>query len=316
MNSSNSENRIPQNENPFVSVVILNYNGKPFIKRCLETVLADPYEPKEILLVDNASQDDSLAIARQMQERITIVENPQNYGFPKGCNQGIKLARGDIIVLLNVDTAVRRDWLIELIQPFKESAEIGVTGSKLLFLDGKNIQFAGGGMRPNGLTYHEGYAFPDTGEYDFPREVEYITGASMAIRRDLLERAGGLDEGFPLYYEDLDICRRIHDMGYRILYQPSSVVLHYETFGTKKQSQKYYYKYHRGRLRFILKHFGLRYFLFTFLPAEYLWTKHCGFLKQIVPLLRAYSTQMIKAPYFWTIGFVRRRFLLPRKIAK
>ncbi len=310
-----NKNSSPSLSYPYVSIVILNYNGKAFIKRCLETVLADPYEPKEILLVDNASQDLSLEIARPWQDRITIVENPKNYGFPKGCNKGIQLARGDIIVLLNIDTSVRENWLTELIQPFMEDASVGITGSKLLFLDGKTIQFAGGSMRPNGLTSHEGYGMRDSNKYDIPKDVEYITGASMAIRRDLLEKAGGLDEGFPLYYEDIDLCFRVRRLGYRIRYQPGSVVFHYETFGTKKQSHKYFFKYHRGRIRFILKHFGLRYFLFSFIPDELSWYGECKLTQQILPLFRAYLAQFFKAPYFWCRGFVIRRRIKKQNIS-
>ncbi len=294
-------------QGPFVSVIILNYNGKKFVERCLDTVLADPYQPKEILFVDNASTDDSLDLVWKYQDRITIVENEKNFGFPKGCNEGIRIARGDIIVLLNIDTAVRPDWLHGLIQPMIDFPDVGITGSKLLFLDGKSIQFAGGGMQPNGLTYHDGYALPDDGSYNVPRNVEYITGASMAVRREILDRLGGLDEGFPLYFEDIDLCCRARKLGYRVRYQPDSVVYHFETFGTKKQSFTYYYKYHRGRMRFLLKHFGMNYFLFTFLPEEWRWYKQCNLHQQLLPLLFAYATQWIKAPYFWTKGFILRR---------
>ncbi|RJP31370.1 MAG: glycosyltransferase family 2 protein [Candidatus Omnitrophota bacterium] len=298
-----------EKSSPFVSVIILNFNGNKFIQRCLQSVLADSYEPKEIILVDNASRDDSLELARSFADQITIIENPKNYGFPKGCNQGIRQAKGDIIVLLNIDTVVRKDWLNALIEPMMSDAKIGVVGSKLFFLDGKHIQFAGGWMRPNCLTYHEGYGKPDSAKYNVPHEVEYITGASMAIRREVLERTGGLDEGFPLYYDDLDLCYRARKAGFGVYYQPDSVVLHFETFGTKKNSHIYFYKYHRGRIRFLLKNFGIRYFVGTFLPAEIRWYKECNFRQQLIPLASAYLTQFPKAPYYWIRGFVRRRIL-------
>lgn len=308
INSPPSHSDVARSRRPLVSVILLNYNGLRFLVPCLESVLADTYTPKEILLVDNASTDGSMNLAWAYQDRITIVQNPQNYGFPKGCNQGIELARGDVIVLLNVDTVVREGWLEKLIQPLLHDETLAMTGSKLLFPDSNLIQFAGGVMEPNGLTHHEGYGLPDGEEFNQPREVDYLTGASVAIRRDVLDRLGGLDEGFPLYYEDLDFCYRVRQAGYKILYQPESVVYHFETFGTKKHSAPYFYKYHRGRMRFVLKHFGPRYFIRVFVPAELGWYRRCHLRQQIVPLLGAYLTQLPKAPYFWLKGFARRRF--------
>jgi len=297
----------PNPTHPSVSVIILNYNGKQFLQSCLQSVLNDPYQPKEILLVDNASTDGSLEEAEPFRDRILLIRNPQNYGFPRGCNEGIKRSQGEIIVLLNIDTEVRPGWLTELIEPFLLDSTIGITGSKLLFPEGNRIQFAGGGMRPNGLTFHEGYGQVDEGQYDEAREVEYITGASMAIRRNVLERLGGLDEGFPLYFEDLDLCFRAHQQGWRVWYQPRSVVYHFETYGTPKHSFTYYYKYHRGRIRFLLKNFGARYFLSVFLPAEFRWYRQCNLRDQWLPLLKAYISQLPKTPYFWVRGFIHRR---------
>ena len=312
MNSTSFFVELEESNNPLVSVIILNYNGANFIRRCITTVLNDTYEPKEIILVDNNSQDDSMEIGRSFQDQVIIIENPKNFGFPKGCNQGIKAAQGDIIVLLNIDTAVREGWLEELIKPMKHDSSIGMAGSKLLFLDGKHIQFAGGRMEPNCLTQHDGYCFEDLGEFNEPREVEYLTGASVAIRKELLDKVGNLDEGFPLYFEDLDLSFQAHQLGYRVRFQPTSVVLHFETFGTPKYSFKYFYKYHRGRIRFLLKSFGIRYFLFTFLPAEYRWYKHCRISQQFPPAFCAYFTQFPKAPYLWIKGFYHRRFWLKK----
>lgn len=294
-------------QKPLVSIVILNYNGKQFIQRCLQTVLADPYQPKQIILVDNHSKDGSIALAEPFRDRIQIIENSKNYGFPKGCNIGIRHAQGEIIVLLNVDTAVRPNWLGELVKPLLDNPRMGITGSKLFFLDGKRLQYAGGGIHRNGLTYHDAYGEEDSPEYNIPKDVEYCTGASMAIRKSLLEQVGGLDEGFPLYFEDVDICFTARKLGYRVRYQPTSVVLHFETFGTKRNSPTYYYKYHRGRMRFMLKHFGLRYFLTTFLFAELQWYWRSGLQGQRLSLLKAYCSQLPKAPLFWLRGFWRRR---------
>lgn len=292
---------------PLVSVIILNYNGNQFIQRCLETVLADSYQPREIILVDNASADGSMQLAKPYSDHVHIILNPKNYGFPKGCNQGIKHAKGDIIVLLNIDTEVTPAWLESLVKPLLQDQLIAMTASKLLFPDRKTIQFAGGCIHPNGLTSHDGYGVTDEGQFDNAKECGYVTGASAAIRRSALDAVGGMDEGFPLYYEDVDLCVRMHQAGYKVMYEPASLVYHYETFGTRKFSFKYFYKFHRGRMRFILKNFGVKYFLATFIPAEWRWVHQSDFSNQCFPLFCAYTTQLPKAPYFWLLGFLRRR---------
>jgi len=311
----NKTQSITETLNPKVSVIILNYNGEPFIKRCVSTVLADEYEPKEVIIVDNTSDDNSMTIADSFKPEVKTIRNDKNYGFPKGCNIGIKASDGEIVVLLNVDTAVRKNWLQELVEPFIFDDTVGISGSKLFFLDGKHLQFAGGGMAPNCLTFHEGYGEEDKPEYSEPKEVGYLTGASIAIRRDFLEYINGLDEGFPLYYDDIDLCFTARRFGLKTIYRPKSVVLHFETYGTPKNSFMYYYKYHRGRIRFMLKQFGLRYFLFTFLPAEFRWYRQYQVWKQFPPLLKAYISQFPKAPWFWARGFIVRRWKsqLPQK---
>lgn len=295
--------------NPLVSIIILNYNGKEFIERCIGSVLADSYQPREVIVVDNASVDDSMKLAEPFSGQIQLVYNPENYGFPKGCNEGIKQAAGEYIILLNIDTEVTLGWIDALINPLLQDESIAVTASKLLFPDRKTIQFAGGCIHPNGLTAHDGYGVVDEGQFDESKECGYVTGASVAIRRSALDMVGGMDEGFPLYYEDVDLCVRLQQEGYKVMYEPSSLVYHFETFGTRKFSFKYFFKFHRGRMRFILKNFGLMYFLHTFIPAELQWYRQCDFRQQCLPLFCAYLNQIPKAPYFWLRGFLGRRIL-------
>lgn len=292
---------------PLVSIVILNYNGRMFIRRCLETVLKSDYPKKEIILVDNASNDNSLQMAGVYAEHITTVPNRRNYGFARGCNEGIKRSHGSIIILLNVDTCVRPGWVEELVRTMLEDPTVGVAGSKLLFLNGRTIQHAGGTIAPNCMSHHIGYGEPDEAQYDTPQEVAYVTGASLAVRRELLEAIGLLDEGFPMYYDDLDLALAAGRHGYKVVYVPSSVVLHFETFGTRKKSRRYYYHYHRGRMRFLLKNYGLRYILRTFLPAEREWYRMTNLRDQIIPLILAYLVNLPKAPYFLARGFRVRR---------
>ncbi|HOE11808.1 MAG TPA: glycosyltransferase family 2 protein [bacterium] len=296
---------------PLVSVVILNYNGQMFIRRCLETVLKSDYPNKEIILVDNASSDNSLQLAQPYAQQVTIIGNRKNYGFAKGCNIGIRQSHGSIVILLNVDTCVRPGWIEALVFAMLTDPTVGVAGSKLLFLDGSTIQHAGGVITPNAMSFHIGYGERDLAQYDLPREVDYVTGASLAVRRELLDAIGLLDNGFKLYYDDLDLAVSARRLGYKVMYIPCSVVLHFETFGTEKNSRKYYYKYHRGRIRFLLKNCGIRYILGTFLREEWNWYGMTNFRDQFFPLILAYLVNLPKAPYFLVRGFIIRRWTKP-----
>jgi GT2 family glycosyltransferase len=188
---------------------------------------------------------------------------------------------------------------------------VGVAGSKLLFLNGSTIQHAGGTIAPNCMSHHIGYGERDQAQHDTYREVAYVTGASLAVRRDLLDAIGLLDEGFPMYYDDLDLALAAQRHGYKVVYVPSSVVLHFETFGTERNSKRYYYQYHRGRIRFLLKNYGLRYIVRTFIPAELEWYHLTNLRAQLLPLILAYLVNVPKAPYFLVRGFIVRRTARP-----
>ena len=300
---------------PLVSVIILNYQGKRFIERCLESVLDSDYQRLEVIVVDNGSTDDSMAMARIHGERVICIENGKNLGFAAGCNVGIRACHGDIVVLLNVDTMVRKRWIEALVKHFVDDERVALAGSRLLFLDGRTIQHAGGIVEPNGICRHLGYGEKDDGRYRQVCEVDYLTGASLAIRRSALEEVGLLDEGFFFYYDDVDLASEMKERGYSVLYVPDSVVLHFETYGLRKKSFAYYRRFHRGRMRYILKHFGIRYFFGTFIRAEMNWYRYSDFWNQAPGLFFAYATTLPKAPWFWARGYVKR-FFLRRKLAK
>lgn len=287
---------------PLVSVIVLNYQGKAFILRCLQSVLDSTYPNLEVIVVDNGSTDDSMDTARAFGERVLCIENGKNLGFAAGCNVGIRVCRGELIALLNVDTMVRPDWMEKLVEPFLRDERVGLTGSKLYFLDGKTIQHAGGEVLPNGLCQHRGYGVRDDGRFNQPQEVDYLTGASLVIRRSALESIGLLDEGYFFYYDDVDLASEMKARGYRVLYAPASTVLHFETFGLQKKSFAYYSRFHRGRMRYMLKHFGMRYFFGTFIRAEWDWYRYCDLRTQLPSLVYAYLRSMPKAPYLWLRG--------------
>lgn len=255
---------------PLVSLIILNWNGHQHLARCLPSLLAIDYPRYELIVVDNSSTDDSVAFVRENFPNVQVIVNERNLGFSAGMNVGLRYAQGDIIVLLNNDVYVRPDWLGALIRPLVEDELVGITGGKLLFPDEHTIQHAGAALTyPLAYSYHYGYGENDHGQYDQLREVDYVTGAAMAVTRKLLTDIGLLDEGFsPFFFEEPDLCRRARVAGYRVIYVPDAVAIHYEGASFAQKQDLRLYAYHKSRLRYVLKHYTLVEFFNDFLPAE------------------------------------------------
>jgi len=177
--------------------------------------------------------------------------------------------------LLNQDTIVQTGWLAGLLDAF-DDPNVGIAGGKALYPDGR-IQHAGGYVDVQGNAAHYGYRQADAGQFDESREVDYVTGATLAISRSAYEKIGGLDEGFvPAYYEDVDWCLRAREAGFRVLYAPTAVLVHRERSGYADSSHTWIYALHRNRLRLVLKHSTLDRIVGEFQDAERRWLRGLG----------------------------------------
>ena len=250
------------------SVIIPVWNGRPYLAGCLDALFAQEPSDFEVIVVDNASTDGSADYVASDYAHARLVRHRDNLGFAGACNAGIRSACGEVLVLLNQDTEVHRGWLDALLQPLREP-QVGVVGGKALYPDGETIQHAGGRIEwPLGIAYHHGMGEPDAEQWNVPRSVDYVTGAAMAFRRDVLDAVGLLDEGFwPGYYEDADFCFRVRATGQEVRYVPEAVMIHKESSSLAGTAALYRYL-HRGRLRFVLKHLPPQRFLAEFAPAE------------------------------------------------
>jgi GT2 family glycosyltransferase len=222
----------------------------------------------EVIAVDNASTDGSGGLIAADYPGVRLIRNQNNLGFSGGCNIGLQAAKGEVLVLLNQDTRVCEGWLEALVHVC-QGPKVGVAGGKALYPDGKTIQHAGGRVEwPLGMGSHLGAGHLDTGEWNLARPVDYVTGAGMAFRRQVLDEVGLLDEGFwPGYYEDVDFCFRARDAGYEVWYTPTACLIHDESAGLSG-TRALQVAFHRGRLRFVLKHLPPPRFLAEFVPAE------------------------------------------------
>ena len=220
---------LPKFNNPKVSIIIPAYNQFALTYHCIASIaLAYNKTSYEVILADDCSTDKT-ADAGNIIGNLVVSRHTENLRFLRNCNEASKMAKGEFIVFLNNDTEVTSFWLDELVNKHNSDPQIGMTGSKLLNLDG-SIQEAGGIVWNNGVPWNVGRnSNPLTPEYNYAREVDYLTGASMCIRRSVWEEVGAFSEELvPCYYEDTDLAFKVRDAGYKTVYVPHSEVVHFE----------------------------------------------------------------------------------------
>ncbi|MBX7245152.1 MAG: glycosyltransferase family 2 protein [Candidatus Sumerlaeaceae bacterium] len=246
-----------ESEVPSVSIVVLTLNGSDVIRDCLRSTFQNDYPDFEVIVVNNGSTDSVEEIVATEFPEVRIVSNCENLGYAGGINEGIKIARGDIIIPLNDDTILTPTVISEMVQPFLSRRKVGIVGCKILYPDKKTIQHAGGAIRQNGSTFHFGYGEVDDGRFDKMDDVDYVTGCMIALRREVFEELGLYDDRyFPTYYEEVEYCVRARKAGWRVIYAPRAVLYHLESKTEVAFSPKFLFRFHRSRLRFVLKNFS------------------------------------------------------------
>lgn len=220
---------LPKFDKPRVSIIVPAYNKFELTYHCIASIaLAYNKTSYEVILADDCSTDET-AEAEKIITNLVVSRNPENLRFLRSCNRAAKIAKGEFIIMLNNDTEVTSYWIDELIHKLDENVQIGMTGSKLLNLDG-SLQEAGGIVWENGQPWNVGRdRNPMTPEFNYAREVDYLTGAAMCIRTSVWEQVGAFSEELvPCYYEDTDIAFKVRDAGYKTVYVPHSQVVHFE----------------------------------------------------------------------------------------
>ena len=231
--------RIPTTDRPSVSIVIPVFGKVRYTQLCLQSIVdAESEQPYEVIVVDDASPDDTAEFLQQ-SEGIRVVELSENRGFIAACNAGAETARGEYLVFLNNDTIVPDYWLDQLVESIENLPDAGAVGPRLLFPDG-SLQEAGGLVFADGSAWNVGRnRSADNPRYLYAREVDYVSGACLLLRRSVFEELNGFDDHFaPAYYEDTDLAFRLRDAGYRVYVQPQVSVVHIEgvSSGTDESS--------------------------------------------------------------------------------
>ncbi len=216
---------------PKVSIVIVNWNGRKYLDRCLTSVFAQYYSNYEIVFVDNGSSDGSAEYVEIEFPQAKIIRLDKNYGFAKGNNVGMEEAFKDPLVkyiaVLNNDTEVHPRWLQELVNVAEAHKQLGSVAPKILFYyDRSMICCVGISVYRDGGAMEKGRLEDDCSQYDMEEEVFGPTAASALYRREMLEEVGFFDEDYFVYYEDVDLAWRARLAGWTCLYVPTSIVYH------------------------------------------------------------------------------------------
>ncbi|MCD4813444.1 glycosyltransferase [bacterium] len=228
---------LPQNA---VSIVIPVFNQVDYTRQCIECLSqTTPPELYNGIIVDNASTDRTPELLKQLAGDVTLVTNRENLGFVIACNQGAEKSQSKYLLFLNNDTEPQAGWLEEMLLLMEGDATIGAAGGKLVYPNGR-LQEAGGIIFSDGHGWNFGrHDDPQKEIYNQTIEVDYCSGACLLVRQDLFTQLNGFDTRYvPAYYEDVDLCFGIRALGYKVVYCPQAVVLHYEgiTAGTDLKS--------------------------------------------------------------------------------
>jgi GT2 family glycosyltransferase len=262
--------------NPTLAVCILNWNGRAWLADCLSALAAQSRPADAILLIDNGSTDDSVAFVRERFPDARVRENGGNLGFAAGNNVVLRETAADLYVLLNPDVVLAPGCLAALEEAMADPA-IGIAGCKLWYPGGAIIQHAGGFITaPRAMPGHYGIGERDAGQHDAPRDVDYVIGAALAVRRETLAAVGMMDEGYFLFFEDADLCARARRAGFRVVYRPKATGIHVESATAAPGSFAYLQRFHSGRWRYLLKHFPVETILNETIPAEAAWLDQLG----------------------------------------
>lgn len=244
-----------------IDVVVVNWNARDDLRTCLASLqqVPAPRVAFEVWVVDNASEDGSPDMVAANFPSAHLIRNTENFGFSKANNQAIAVSKGRYVLLLNSDAAIHPGALDSLVAFADSRPKIGIIGPKVLNPDG-SLQFScrrfpsmWAGFFRNTLL---GHFFPRNrysreylmGDFDHkqPREVDWVSGCAMLLRREMIDSIGALDERFYMYCEDVDICSRAWDAGYQVQFYPDAVVTHAIGRSSDKNADKMIIEFHRS----------------------------------------------------------------------
>lgn len=256
--------------NPDISVIVVSWNAKKYLEECMRSILncTESYDV-EIIIVDNASSDGSPEFIKQNYPDVKLICSYENLGFAKANNIGIAYSRGKYLFLINSDVVVYPNCFKSMVEYMEQHPEIGLLGPRILGTDNK-VQRSCMGYPSLWNTFCRAIlldnVFPHTKlfsgfmmkywAHDSIKEVDIINGCFWSVRRRAIEEVGFLDEGFFMYAEDMDWCKRFNNAGWKVVYFPLAEALHYGGASSSRSPVRFYIEMQRANLRFWGKHYG------------------------------------------------------------
>ncbi len=288
---------------PKVSIVILNYNAGNLLDKCISSVIQSNYENIEIILVDNASEDQSQIKCKEKFPQIRLFENGKNFGYCKGNNLGLEKVTGEFIIILNPDTEVESNWITEFLKVHNKHGE-GLYQPKLLAASDKTkINSGGNMMNIFGFGYSTGKGKIDSKEYDNFKLINYASGACLFISKKTLDKIGFFDPYLFAYHDDLELGWRAAQLGINSFYAPNVIVYHAESFSFK-WSPKKFFLLERNRWYCILTHYSKSTF-YKILPGL--------IIVEIIIILYFLSKGMIKEKIKASYDILKNQKIIKKK---
>lgn len=294
-------------DQPLVSIIIPNWNGKGILRTCLQSLVSLTYPNYEIIVVDNASTDGSPEMVKNEFPDVKLIINKTNLGWAGGCNIGIKAARGDLFALFNNDAVADPNWLSELVNVIKSSSDIGIVGGTVFCYEPSDI-IDDTGLKIDPITgivwrVNRGKRLAQLEDL---QDIDFVSGVSLLLKRELIEKIGLFDEDYPLYHEETDFGLNTQRAGYKCKIVPSAFVWHMGAVTVKKLPIRGYYLRNKSNFRFYFKNLPLRY-LFTALFFQLI-------------LIPTFEALLFKCPMFFLLktkafiwNFVRLREIIAKR---
>lgn len=305
--------------NELVSIIIINWNEKEYLNKCIASLFKQTYKNIEIIVVDNASEDGSLQYIRKKFSKIKFIINKTNLGYATANNIGYKASKGKYILFLNNDTIVSKNFLIELIKTLTEDKNIGGIQSKILLMDHPDkLDAVGSFLTTTGFLYHYGVMKDNSAKYSKKIRIYSAKGACMIFKREVLEKVKVdgevFDNDYFAYFEETDVCHRVWLAGYEIFFEPKSIIRH-KMGATSSKLDNSFIQYHsfKNRISSYIKNLEI-FNLFKMLPVHLV-------LCEIIALTFLFSLKpklflAINKAFFWNIKNLKKTLTKRNRIKK
>ena len=290
-----------------VSIIIPHWNNVDVLSECLNSISSTDYPNFEIIIVDNASNDNSVEWVKSNYPRVTLIENDKNYGYAGGCNIGADHANGEYLIFLNNDTIQEKNWVSNLVETMNSNSRIAALQPKVLnYYNKKLFDYAGGSggqMDVYCFPFARGRVFAkqeiDEGQYNNKEKCFWSSGTCFMVRKNLFYKAGGFDDTFFAHMEEIDLCWRLYAMGFEVWVDPQATVYHKNALTLPMHTHKKHYLNHRNSLLMLFSNYSIKNIFLFGIPRLILEKVACFY--SILMLDWRHFTAILRS-LFWIIS--------------